>query len=120
MSREVWLRRCRGGMVVLASGALISLSTLTGGIAPALAGPGAPPINSSAPAAPAAPRPAPAPPPPHPPLRLRGRHQSRRRLPGWSPRLRFTMMRRLRFRRHRGLPFTMQHRPRRIHKPPRR
>jgi len=63
MYRAVWLSRCRGGMVVLASGALISLSVLTGGIAPALAGPGAPPIIPPAPPAPrmAAPPPAPAP-----------------------------------------------------------
>jgi hypothetical protein len=60
MSRAVWLCRCRGGMVVLASGALISLSALTGGIAPALAAP-APVIPTIVPAPP--PRPAPPPPP---------------------------------------------------------
>ena len=85
MSRAVWLCRCRGGMVVLASGALISLSALTGGIAPALA----------------APR-------PHeiPPCLRRLRPDCRRRhrragspagtrLPGWCAKLRFTMQRRL-------------------------
>jgi hypothetical protein len=75
MSRAVWLSRCREGMVVLASGALISLSVLTGGIAPALAAPGPPPTIPPAPPAPrmaapappaprAAPPPRPAPPPP--------------------------------------------------------
>jgi hypothetical protein len=79
MSRAAWRCRCRAGMVVLASGALISLSALTGGIAPALAGPGpimptivpAPPPRP-APPPPPAPRPAPPPPPaprPAPPPR---------------------------------------------------
>jgi hypothetical protein len=67
MSRTLWCRRCRNGMVVLASGAVISLSALTGGIAPALAAPPPPfPFIPGPPPRPAAPPPPPpraAPPP---------------------------------------------------------
>ena len=86
MNRTLWLCRCRGGLVVLASGAVMSLSALTGGIAPALAAPvptpiipppplipPPPPAPRMAAPAPQAPRPVPQPPPaprpvPQPPV----------------------------------------------------
>jgi hypothetical protein len=77
MGATLWACRGRGVVVVLASGAAISLSALTGGIAPAfadpVAGPPTTPINPPVPAIQAPPRgavpniPAPHPPPPPPP-----------------------------------------------------
>ena len=64
MSAALWRCRCRGIVVVLASGAAVSLSALTGGIAPALADPPNAPVPSPVVPVPRPPAPLPAPPPP--------------------------------------------------------